>query len=547
MFACQGVWSATGDSATYDETPHIVAGLSYLETGDFRLNPEHPPLAKMWAAIPLALEPGRQISTSSVRWSAGRQWELGFEYLNGPFDDPTRRNPAARLVPARSMMVALGVMLCLCVFGWSREVWGDRGAYVSLTLCAFSPTILAHTRLVTTDVPAALGIVATLWAWARFAEGPSWPRGAQVGLACGAAVLVKFTSLILAPMLVALAAIWVMRGAASARAVRLRWAIAAGSLTALIAILMMWAVYGFRYEAAPGSGLPWALTGLADGRTSQLIQWCREWRVLPESYLYGLAYVVGHASGRATYLNGHVLAGGSWLFFPEAFLLKTTPAVLVACAWLCVRAGRTRRIDDAVLRVVVPLSLLVASALASDLNIGHRHLVPLYPLLFVLAGGLTVTTSRVAAAGVALVLVSQVASAASTFPRYLGYFNLLAGGQEGGGRYLSDSNFDWGQDLPRLKTWLERHAVESVDLAYFGTADPVAYGISFRPFYMVFDFQGRGRGAFPEPGRYLAVSHSLLQGLYVTDPEVRAFFAKVRATMTPVGRAGDSILIFRMP
>ena len=548
-FAIQGALSATRDSATYDETAHIAAGLSYLETFDFRLNPEHPPLAKMWAAIPLALEPGRQISTTSRNWSNTRQWEIGYEYLNGPTGTRPRLDPARRLMPARFAMVVLGLLLLLVVYVWSRELWGPAGAQVTLVFGAFSPTILAHTRLVTTDVPAALGISATLWLWWRFTQAPSLPRAVWVGAACGTASVMKYASLMLAPVLVALALVWVTRGRHSSRGARARWATVAGVVVVAAVLASVWACYGFRYGAThDGSALTWELTQLEHGRASEAIQFLKDWRALPEAFLYGLAYLAGHATGRDTYLNGVVHPEGSWLFFPETFLLKTTPALLVACVWLIVRAARTRRLDEGVLAVTVPLALLFAMDVGSAFNIGHRHLVPLYPLLFVLAGGLVQSAGTLASGtGVALVLVSQIASSVTTFPQDLSYFNILAGGSSGGARYLSDSNIDWGQDLPRLKTWIDLHQVESIDLVYFGTADPAAYGIRYRSVYRVYDFDGDTARVEPQPGGYVAVSTTLLHGLYVTDPDVAAFLARVRSTLRPVGRAGDSILIYRLP
>jgi 4-amino-4-deoxy-L-arabinose transferase-like glycosyltransferase len=552
-FATLASVSLTLDSVTVDEPSHLVAGVSYLQTGDFRLNPEHPPLAKMWAALPLVMGGVEPISTTAIRWRAARQRELGYEFVNGRFEDRERRDPARRLVPARLAMVGLGLMLAGVIYLWSREAWGPSGALVALCLASFSPTLLAHARLVTTDVPAALGFTATLWCFWRFCRAPSFFRAAVLGIALGAALLLKFSTLLLPPMLVALLAVWVLRPPDGTRvgwtaSQRLRTGTAALALTAVVAFGVVWAGYGFRHAASrtPEYRLDWSTVRVSSASMQNALTLVRQYELLPEAYAYGVSYVLSKAD-RRTFLNGRILEHGSRWYFPEALALKSTPAVLVLTGWLLWTATRSRWSFDG-LFLAVPIVVYGLTAVLSPLNIGHRHLLPLYALLFVSIGalGAHVQMPRTTTLALAVLLGTHVVSSIATFPRYLSYFNVFGGGAANGWRYLVDSNLDWGQDLRRLSLWMQSNRVSGVYLAYFGSGDPSTYGIRYRTIVQVEAFQQRAP-AYPGPGEYFAVSVTLLQGLYVTSPDVARWLEHVRNEMTPIARAGDSIFIYQMP
>src|SRR5258706_10820927 len=257
LFVVCGFISLSGESATFDETSHVFAGVSYLETGDFRLNPEHPPLVKLIAAAPLALlhrgggdygSPlwtGRPVGEGDPHRSHAYQWGLGFEFLNGPHDSAPRRDPAVRLTPARCAILALGALLALVVYAWARELIDPPAGLLALALAVTSPTLMAHARLVTTDLPAALGFTATAWLAWRWLVWPSWPRAACAGAALGAAALIKFSCALLAPLVVVLAALAVATGRLTVKR-----AAAGIGLIAAIAYVSLWAGYGFRFAAS---------------------------------------------------------------------------------------------------------------------------------------------------------------------------------------------------------------------------------------------------------------------------------------------------------
>ncbi len=617
VFVICGFVSLSMDSATFDETAHVGAGVSYLETGDFRLNPEHPPLAKVIAAALLVAVDrgggdygspswtGTRASDGDARRSHASEWWFGFELLNGPAGSVERRDPAARLVPARCAILGLGAILALVVYAWARELFGPSAGLYALALAVTCPTLLAHARLVTTDLPAALGFTGTIWLTWRWLTAPSWRRAAVAGAALGAALLFKFSCALLAPLIVVLAAIAVFSGRLSARR-----AAAGIALIALISYAALWAGYGFRVAASPDPGyvLPWE-TFVGEGRPSAAVLFAWEHALLPEAYLYGFAYAKVESVNRVSFLDGELSVIGWYRYFPEAFLLKT-PLAFLALAIGAIAAGirrtRVRSFDGWC--VALPLLVFAAIAIASRFNIGHRHLTPLYPFLCVAiapaAGWLEERGPK--AIAVAILSGSCFVSFALASPGYLSYFNVLGGGARGGSAHLVDSNLDWGQDLGRLKGWMARNGVAEIDLAYFGTADPLAYRIAFRKVAMFLDFYPEREVVRPEPGRYLAASVTLLAGVYmdaerafarevftrglIADSSVEAYLAdgqarrlrglspvpvadwlaerglitaeqrrevedgipatwlkRVHDTLTPVGWAGDSIAIYRIP
>jgi 4-amino-4-deoxy-L-arabinose transferase-like glycosyltransferase len=535
LFVVCGFISLSRESATFDETAHVFAGVSYLETGDFRLNPEHPPLVKLIAAAPLALLHRGAGDYSSALWtgtplsdedshrSHASQWGLGFQFLNGPHESRPRRDPAARLLPARCAILALGALLALVVYAWARELFDPPAGLLALALAVTSPTLMAHARLVTTDLPAALGFTATTWLVWRWLVWPSWRRAASAGAALGAAALLKFSCALLAPLVVVLAALAVATGR-----LNVKRAAAGIALIAAIAYASLWAGYGFHFAASrdPGYVLEWVDLAGTSG-PSPAIAFARGHRLLPEAYLYGFAYAKAE-SVRIAFLDGEQSLAGWYRYFPEAFLLKT-PLAFTALALWTIAAGLLRTRGKSFDRwcVAIPPLVFAAVAIQSRFNIGQRHVTPVYPFLCVAiapaAAWLAERGTR--AVAVAVLVGSCFVSFALATPRYLSYFNVLAGGPRGGAKHLVDSNVDWGQDLPRLKRWMDANGVPDVDLAYFGTADPHAYGIAFRKVALYMDFFPGLPVVRPQPGRYLAASVTLLEGIYL-DAD-RAFATEI--------------------
>jgi hypothetical protein len=561
LYVGLAVSSLRQSAATYDEGAHLPAGYSYLVTGDHRLNPEHPPLVKLLAAAPLLLLRDVSFKADDEAWAAGRQWELGKRFLY-------RWNDADRLLFwARLPMVALGAGLCAAVFLWSRARFGLATAVLAGVLAVLSPDLLAHGRLVTTDVAMALFYFLSVVCCEALLCRATWPRLGLAGLAAAAAAASKFSAPVLAPVLVSLALVAVFspepmtlalgptvrtpgRGGPRARA-------AAALLLAigLVAWLGIWASYGFARALSSDPAVRAELIASTlrdDGETAvaKAALAAERWGLLPEAYVRGFLFTYRHAESRPTFLLGQLSEEGFPYFFLVTFALKTPlPLILLLVLSVVVSWRSTTWRQDLVLSLPVAAYLLLTQA--RGLNIGHRHLLPIYPFLFVAAGRLAARAWPFAAtAGSRPLQITVLALAAwyavgtlRVHPHYLAYFNEIAGGPAGGFHCLVDSSLDWGQDLKGLGHWLRARGVSHVKLSYFGSADPAYYGLdasmlpstmSPRPAQVTREIQ---------PGDVLAVSATNLQGVYL-EPEDRRMMERIRR-LTPLGDVGHSILIFR--
>jgi len=504
--AALAVDSLRRKSVTYDEVSHLPAGLAHAATGEMRLNRQHPPLVKLLAGLAAGTARPR-LPLEGEDYREGREWAFGREVLFGGGNDSQEL-----LLRGRLPTVALSLAGGLAVFAWSRRRWGAAGGLLSLGLWAFSPTVLAHARLVTMDVPLAALSTLTLYLWWRAVRSPGPLLRLACGAALGLALAAKFGALVLPPaMVLSELAAGGVRGGWRPRLIG--WATVFGAATVV--------VQGF-YLGAGG------LAGYARGARMLYAD-------LPADYAF--------------YLAGRFRRGRFPLYFPLAFALKSTVAELATGVAAAVAAALRRRRDD--LFLWIPAACWFAAAMLGASNQGVRYLLPVYPLLFVAAGGLVpalaamrrrggsasdgpaaapraASAARAAAsepddrrsappapvrlrwagpALTALLVGAQAAAAAAQHPDYIPYFNPLAGGTAAGPRWLDDSNLDWGQDLGRLPGWLRERGIERVRLAWFGPTDPDHYGVEREPFPPADWRDG------PRPGAYVVSAHVLVRGL----------------------------------
>ena len=536
------VGSLLQKSATFDEPPHLAAGYTYWTTGDFRLNLEHPPLVKALAAAPLLGLPLR-IETDTRPWVRPKQWDFGRAFLF-EWNDGDRL-----LTRGRLMIVALGTVLCLSVYAWSRRRAGPAAGLLSLVLCAFSPDVLAHGRLVTTDLGAALFVFLTVVAFDAVLRRVTAGRVALAGLALGALLATKFSGVGMFAILAALAAVAVWTEPPENRVRRLGRLAGLLVVMALIALAVVWASYGFHAAISPDpeleSRVDWSSVQPASPVLARAAELVRASHLLPEAYVYGFLMFRHHAQERPAFLGGELSRGGWWYYFPTTFLLKTPLPLMLLLALLAVPRWRATSspLDRAV--VWIPVGVYAAFALGSHLNIGHRHLLPLYPFLFVAIG--SVAARAWSAEGPRWLRAVTLAAAAASVgvalrihPDPLAYFNEIAGGPHRGHRYLVDSNLDWGQDLKALKRYLDDNGIATVKLSYFGSAEPAYYGIRCE----------RLPGHAPpkvvagiDPGDIVVVSATHLQGLYLDRP-TRRLMRQLRER-PPMARVGYSLFVYR--
>ncbi len=487
MMAAEIVFSVRGESLSWDEGDHIFAGYMSLKTHDYGLNPEHPPLAKMVAALPL-LPLALRVPPLQGRYFKIESYLDGREMIfrNGP-GDGGRYTADSIIFRARMCVTVFVLLLALVTFLAGREMFGTAAGLVAMTLVAFEPTLLTNGPFVTTDTTVSCMFLASIYSLYRWVKAPGLLRLLTVGLAGGLALAAKHSAILLLPMLVVLLAgelvvrcISLRRstsGVARLRACGLYAFKLFGGLAAIsaLAILVLWAFYGFRYAARPaGLHLDPDLATSAQGLKpyeAQGILFFARYHLLPESYLYGLADVRQMGNGMPTYILGKVYGHGVWFYFPVAMAIKLTLGMIgllgiAAAALLTGRFRLTREIGY----LVVPSAIYLAVVIASPLNIGIRHVLPTLAFLILLAAGgacaMARNNKRLRYAVAALV-IAHCLSSLMAFPTYIAYANEAWGGPSQTHRYLTDSNTDWGQQLKAVKTYVDQHNVHECWFAYF--------------------------------------------------------------------------------
>ena len=565
-----------GESPTYDEPYHLAAGYTSLVERDFRLGPDHPPLLRMVAALPLLLQ--------HVRWPADRSlWEsadaacFAHALLYQSGNDPDRMLRSARFATLGWLVV-----IQVAAFVWARALYGPRGGLVALVLATFCPTLLAHGHLVTTDVGMAALAFLTLRAFSRLTTRPTWARAVVCGALLGATLVAKFSALFLLPALLASHAAWLWLGGArgvgsagsgeapdagpvgvipaaatSPRRPLLRGVLIVG-LVGLTAYLTVWDAYGFRYRASPDPTFQFDWEGV-DREASVLartVDMLRDHRILPEAYLYGLALIHQRTRDRAAYALGRFSRDGWWWYFPFALLVKTPVAALCLYVWgLGALFRRGRREVARVCHLVVPMAVYWAAAVSTPLNIGVRHLLPVLPMMMVLAGGLATRPFQERPARrwrpltLAALLVTTAGVSLAATPYFIPFFNLPSRLLFARQYMLADSNLDWGQDLRRLRRYMDRHGIPSLKLSYFGSASPEQLGLAHEMLTSANVYLMCERNLVMarqlRPGDYVAISATNLVGAPF-PADARDELAAFR-TMTPVATIGHSIFVYRMP
>jgi Dolichyl-phosphate-mannose-protein mannosyltransferase len=537
LHAWMAVTAVNTKSPTFDEPQHLTAGYSYWVTNDFRLDPENGNLPAMWAALPLLFDDLKFVPLNDRGWQRAEEGRTAHQFFYAVGNDPDQI-----IAQARVMMSIFGAALCLLVYWIAREFFGPIGGLITTTVAAFDPNFLAHSPLVASDVPAAFFFTATVWSCWRLLQQISPARLALATLSLSGLLLTKFSAPIVLPVLGAMS-IWqilskaeirltfgkvrtaLMRRAEKARAVIYLWSVLAATV-----FLAIWCAFSFRFDAwtdhsVHHKGTTWHWDYLLEdkGLFEKTVAFMRDAQLLPEAYLYGFAYVHKHEIDRPAFLDNEWSIVGFRSFFPLAFLYKTSLPLLFLLALAIYAAIATRR-SWKIENLFNPLwgfaLVYGAFALSAQLNIGHRHLLPIYPTLFVACGAVVYLLRQnrraIFAGAIALLLCAQIADSFAARPNYLAYFNQIDGGPKNGYQHLLDSSLDWGQDLPALKSWIDNHGAivdgKPFYLAYFGTADAHYYGIDAKPISQ--DLSSRGRPPTRLTGGIYFVSATELQSLY---------------------------------
>jgi len=492
------VKGALGDSAIMDELAHIPAGYSYVKFLDYRLNPEHPPLLKALSALPL-LGLNLNFDTDHKSWSKdiNGQWEVGDRFLYLLGNDADKIIFLSRLFP-----ILLTLITTILIYIWSKELFGRWWSLLPTLFFGFSPTVLAHGHYVTTDIAAGFGVVLATYFFIKFLANPKKLNLVFSGVALGVAELMKFSLVLLIPYFLIIAVFFLI---SSLKKRNLFYYVKSIILIFLIALAVIYAVYFILTLNYPpekqktdtatilNSFSPWPLAETVIKATENRLT-----RPLADYFLGFFMVLQRSAGGNTGYFLGEVSTGGSRLYFPLVFLMKEplpsllfVLAAIIAAIALFGKNLIVRKLNKTFFEKHFPeFGLLIfvaiywAWSIKSPLNIGVRHLIPTFPFIYILGTvvikNLKIPAKKFVIGGILLWLFLETAFAS---PYFLSYFNEAAGGTNYGYRYVTDSNYDWGQDLKRLKNWVDarnnnndhNNDVEKIAVDYFGGGNPRYY------------------------------------------------------------------------
>ena len=522
---------------TLDETIHIPAGFYNLH-GNLAINIEHPPLVKMLSALPLlfthtqaaAVDPQREYSDYQIAQNFWRANDAHYEALT---------------FWPRVPMIAIALLLGALIFFCARRLFGPRTALLAAALYALEPTVLAHGRVVQTDIASALAYLLLSFALYFYLQTPNFRYALYVGLSAGLALSTKFSMVALAPFaIVPLLGLFIF----APRLGQKRGLVAAQLAIATVALIMIVnAGYFFHhpkqrytlsfYDSGSSATTHQPLPELA-GQAFMAVQ-----HIIPADFIHGMLRVVVLDQARSPAgLLGMYSKEGWWYYFPVAFGLKTTiPFLLlsvVSIVWALWILFRKR--DERVLVLLVPIFSFAALAMMASTNIGIRHLLPVYPFLFIMGGAfldhlLSYRRQRVMMAGIlAVVLAWMGIEAIRAYPDYLTYMNEFAS-RAPHWYYLSDSNVEWGDDVKGLAAYLHERGEDTVSEAIWGFEILEKYGI-------------RKADAPSNPDeamtRYVAVGASFLNGSVnpSRNPNDYAAYRELK----PEKIIGGSIYVYRI-
>jgi hypothetical protein len=551
-------------SPTFDEPVHVVAGYSYLKWGDYRVNPEHPPLAKALAALPLLAFDIKDPRPANSDWERIPKQQPGIPTVKFARELLFVHNDGAKLFQyAKLPFVIITLVLGLFVFLWSLQWFGPVAAIASLTLFATDPNIIAHSTIVHTDMPFTVFFFIGTYFFQRALSTRRWPDGLLACALFSLAAITKFSSVGIVASWSLAGLIWLLQPASSQdsplagavsrrRNLLLLSGLLLGSL--LGAYLFTWAAYGFRFAAIPGTEESFVMAPVMPETTPlfvrQTASFVTRFHLLPEAWIYGELHTLAFLS-RTSFLLGGFSEEGFWLYFPVAFLAKTPlPALILVSLSFAGLLTRHNFHKRPIFTLWAPVLVYFSIAVWARMNIGIRHILPIYPFLFVLAGesAAALWQSRTVWKRGCLILIGGWALWGSvvTYPNYLAYFNETAGGPKNGHNVLLDSNLDWGQNLKSLKSWMGEHGVKSILLLYFGQAEPASYGIDaihipgslVRP-----RTSKRVDSSIPY---VLAVSANHFYADRVYSTKVEAEFIRSFRLKKPVATIGHSILVFKL-
>ena len=409
-------------SVAMDEQVHLPAGFVHLQTKEIEFGKSSTPFIGMLTALPGFLFSKPEIDPKDPYILNNDFWNFGNKFLFS--------NNADKLVfEGRLVMIFLVLLLGIYVFKWSKELFGVKAGLFSLFLFAFIPVVIGHAQLISTDVGLAVFFFISSYYFWKSLKQNKLKHKILAGIFMGMALGSKFSGVLLAPLFVLFACLTEFKTLNVGNInQKLRNFVRIVLPVFAVGFLILWAIYFF----------PKNLNFYSDGLK--------------------LLYSEDANPDYLNYLNGNFKEGGWWYYFIEGFLIKTPIPFLVFLFWSLAWFRKHRITFADKMSLLLPVLFLAVSTSLSAHNIGVRYLIPIYPFLAVYSGGIiNLVGKKMQLAIFAPLIIWYAFSSISTYPNQLAYFNEFVGGSDNGYKYMDDSNIEWGQDLKRLKKFIDEN------------------------------------------------------------------------------------------
>lgn len=481
VFLAQIWLSSPRVSQTADEATHLYSGYRYLKCGDLTVSPEHPPLAKVVAALPLLW------MKADVNCDAftGDDFGQSLQALQWMYSGNWR----AKLLWARFADSIFAGILLIIVWVVARHFFGRGTAIVASVLLVFEPTLLANGPQVMTDMAVTAMLPLAVYGCYLCLQKKTLPWIALAGVAVGATLLSKASGVVVLPAVAISSCVQAFWGesdkASGGRTLRdnlLRIA-----AVFLVAYVVLWMGYGMRFAPRTGYVQPPVSTSTMPAQPKLGgLAWVEQYHLLPEAYVQGMDFTVQASSSSSDirqYLLGKQYNAPPWYTLPIHVLVRSTVAVLAMCLlaagglFLCMRRYRA-----ALTWLLVPAVLVLAACMHSALSGGIRYMLPSLPfVLMLVAAGCMELWQRYRWMHYALpcLLAMHVASSLHAYPNYLSYANELWGGPSQTYKYIP---VDIGQGYEEVRRYTEAHPSQPCYLLTDWQWDPEYYGIHCHAF-----------------------------------------------------------------
>ncbi len=528
LFEALCVWSIMNNSIMIDEYAHLPAGVAYWKDARFEMYDENPPLARYLVALPAVLM-GAQMDYTAAEQAFRWEWRVSQDFRALNYKRYLLMFSLGRLT-VTLVSVACGYIL----FKYARTRFGPGAGPLASALWFTDPNVIAHSSIASVDIcSTAISLLATIL-FIDFASQPSRPKALGCGVALGLALGAKFSLLLLIP---SWAAILLFRGKTGG-STGLKFADSLLHATVMVAssLLVLNSLYLFHGSFAPLGSHPFhspLLTGIVPTEAGNIPSgnrfsgsWLGYFRVpIPSDYLRGLDSLLFEQQTFpiGAMVAGRLVPGGAWHGPFKAIFYKMPPGTLVLLAGLLLAIVRSqgragdRAADTHYYFCIIPFVFLAALCLqGSGMNSAFRYQLPALPfLILAIASSYATHRSRRYIGQFALAcVIANLGSLSINFPNTISYANEFSGGPSRAQREFVGSNFDWGQDLLRLKAWSSSHPEHGpIAVAFYGAMPPGEVGIATRRPPASF-FQGdKSLGGAPPQPFYWAISSNMINTL----------------------------------